>query len=106
MAEADSSKRNEALFRAANEEIARARNELGVFDGKTPFLCECEDATCRTIVPLNVDEYDEVRADSARFVVVPGHGISTGEVVADRGDYAIVERQMDVQGHHHRGRAA
>ena len=60
MATGDWSARNEAVFRAANEEIARARNELGLFDGKTPFLCECDDAECRTVVPLAVDEYDEV----------------------------------------------
>ena len=106
MASAGWNSRNEALFRAANEEIARARNELGLLDGKTPFLCECDDAACRTVVQLAVDEYDEVRADAARFVVVPGHGIASGQLVADREGYALVEAPPDVQAHHERGRAA
>jgi hypothetical protein len=65
--------RNERLFREANDKIAVRRDELGALDGLTPFLCECEEERCTSIVHLTTREYSQVRAAPYTFVIVPGH---------------------------------
>jgi hypothetical protein len=65
--------RNEAVFRDANERIAERREALAAVEGRTPFLCECEDERCTEVVLLTRVEYERVRAEATRFVVVPGH---------------------------------
>ena len=65
--------RNEAVFRAANDRIAERRAALPAVDGRTPFLCECEDERCTELVLLTSEEYELVRADAVRFVVACGH---------------------------------
>jgi hypothetical protein len=66
--------RNEVMFRAINERI---RELAGRFE-QTPdeslgFVCECADETCVERLNLTMQQYDDVRAIPARFVVVPGH---------------------------------
>lgn len=65
--------RNEAVFREANERIARRRESLPALEGRTPFLCECEDEACTELVLLTLGDYERIREDATRFVVVPGH---------------------------------
>lgn len=65
--------RNEAVFRDANEQIARKRGELEAVVGRTPFLCECDDERCTEVVRLTADEYELVRADGRQFLVAAGH---------------------------------
>ena len=86
--------RNDATFRAANERINAA---AGAYDMETsvPFLCECADPTCVEIVGLELDQYEEIRADSRHFLNVPGHQRSAqgaAVVVAERDGYVIVEK--------------
>ena len=83
---------NETIFRAGNESIAK------VVDGKlekTPFLCECGEATCFARVVLTPAEYEAVRAHPARFFVVTGHeDLTAGEaVVEEYPRYTLVEKQ-------------
>ena len=42
---------NNAVFREANERIQGAAEAYGL-DGFLPFLCECPDPTCTTIVEM------------------------------------------------------
>ncbi len=86
--------RIQATFRAANERIGAA---AGVYDVRTPvpFICECADPTCSEVVRLELDQYEEIRSDSRRFLNVPGHqtaaqGVSV--VVEERNGYVIVEK--------------
>ena len=86
--------RNQATFRAANERIGAA---AGVYDVATPvpFICECADPTCTEVVLLELDQYEEIRSDSRRFLNVSGHqtaaqGVSV--VVEERNGYVIVEK--------------
>jgi hypothetical protein len=85
--------RNEAAFRAANERIAEtARETLGIRD-LVPFLCECDDTACFTLVQLDLDEYVHVRGNPRWFFVLSGH--SDGEssaVVEEHGRWQIVEK--------------
>ncbi len=84
--------RNEAIFRDANEEIAAAHARLPSLDGRAPFFCECSDAGCREIVRLRRDEYEAVRANPAAFVLARGHPDDSGRILAEREDYAVVEK--------------
>jgi hypothetical protein len=82
---------NESVFRAVNERI----EELGQgFDaGETEFVCECADPACTARVPVPLDAYEAIRADPGRFLVVAGHQRADAErVVADHGDYLVVEK--------------
>jgi hypothetical protein len=86
--------RNQATFRAANERTGAA---AGVYDLATPvpFICECADPTCTEVVGLELDQYEEIRSDSRRFLNAPGHqtaaqGVSV--VVEERNGYVIVEK--------------
>jgi hypothetical protein len=75
----------------ANRHIRRTQEELGLADGdKLPFLCECDDPACRTLVRLTSREYDAARAVGDRWIVSPGHPFR-GRVVVDGDGYAVVE---------------
>jgi hypothetical protein len=85
---------NQAIFRAANERIHAA---AGVYDVsmRVPFICECADPTCSEVVPLELREYQEIRADPRHFFNVPGHeAASQGAaiVVEERSGYVIAEK--------------
>jgi hypothetical protein len=86
--------RNNATFRDANEHIGAAAGAYGI-DSPVPFICECADARCSEIVRLTLEQYEEVRADSRRFLNVPGHqDVADGaaEIFAERSGYVIVEK--------------
>ena len=83
--------RTEAVFRDVNERIAESAER---FDADTTeFVCECADANCAHRLEATLDEYEEVRADGATFLVAPGHAQTDIErVVADRGRFHVVEK--------------
>ena len=82
---------NEAVFRDVNERIER-----GHWPGEerpAAFRCECASLRCNTLVELSIAAYEHVRADSRRFLLVPGHEIVGVEVVVERHDgYVVVEK--------------
>ncbi|HYG97079.1 MAG TPA: hypothetical protein VD741_08215, partial [Solirubrobacterales bacterium] len=39
------------------------------------FVCECGYLGCTTTVELGIAEYEEVRTDFNRFLLIPGHEI-------------------------------
>ena len=65
--------RNEVMFRAINERIRELARRFNVENDPVTFVCECADETCVEKVVLTLEQYDEMRALPARFVVVPGH---------------------------------
>jgi hypothetical protein len=83
-----SAARTDVLFRRANEDLLAFGADLLADDDPEghewplPFLCECPDRACTRIVRLTAAEFEEVREQPARFVVLPEH----------EGDDAIVER--------------
>lgn len=86
--------KNNAIFREANERISAAAGSYGV-DMPVPFICECSDPGCSGVVRINLEQYEEIRADSRHFLNIPGHeAAAEGEavVVAKRDDYLIVEK--------------
>ena len=82
---------NESTFREANEDLAKSRARLGL-DGRTPFLCECQEETCTTLLSLTEDEYRQVRAKPNRFVLAPGHPYTLGVPVLSNSRYVLVEK--------------
>jgi hypothetical protein len=84
---------NEILFRQVNEgveEIAsRHRDGEHVYD----FYCECANADCTMHVHLVLGEYERVRADPRRFVVLPGHALPEIERVVEEHDgWWVIEK--------------
>lgn len=83
---------NESFFREVNERI----DDVGPTpeNGLTLFVCECGDPGCSERISMSHQEYEEVRSNSARFVVRPGHvipDVETVVVVTDR--YTVVEKR-------------
>jgi hypothetical protein len=83
--------RTEALFRDVNERIAESAER---FDAEsTQFVCECADPGCAHRLEATLDEYEEVRADGATFMLAPGHEHTDIErVVARRSRFNVVEK--------------
>jgi hypothetical protein len=82
---------NEALFRDANESVRAVQEDLGMPEGRMPFICECEDPECRSIVRMTQAAYEEMRQNALRFVISPGHP-SMGETMESHADYSVVEK--------------
>ncbi len=96
---------NEAIFRQHNENVAKglaALDDLAAFEGDAApdtnelslnFYCECSDENCRLRIPVKLDEYLKIHHNRARFVVVPGHEVSSLEkVVIKSPKYFVVEK--------------
>jgi hypothetical protein len=87
--------KNNLIFREANEKI-RARADDAPL-ASVPFLCECPDPECTTIVRLTLPEYQAVRADPAHFFTATGHEHAetpVGRVVSRKDAYVIVEKDI------------
>lgn len=82
----------QALFREVNEHIAEvggAWSETGV----RLFICECSDPACAEALEITPAEYEQVRADGARFVVLAGHQLPEVErVVEGNNRFLVVEK--------------
>ena len=83
---------NEARFRQANEQIHEKVLELGAEGGRAPYLCECEDERCTTIVLLTSKEYDAVRSSPRRFLLAPDHQSPQDRVVAEHDGFTVVDK--------------
>ena len=78
--------RTEALFRDVNERIAESAQRFEA--DSTQFVCECADPNCTHRLEASLDEYEEVRADGATFMLAPGHAHDDIErVLEDRGRF-------------------
>jgi hypothetical protein len=83
--------RTEALFRDVNERIAESAQRFEA--DSTQFVCECADPNCTHRLEATLDEYEEVRADGATFMLAPGHEDEDIErLVANRGRFDVVEK--------------
>ena len=85
--------RNEALFREVNERIREINAEMAG-DEMSDFLCECGDDECTQAIVLAPHEYEAVRANPKRFVIVPGHEIPDVErVISVNERFMVVEKE-------------
>jgi hypothetical protein len=83
---------NESIFRDANERVEQQLGELTLEEGRSPFLCECEEIGCRAMIRLTREEYEGVRSRPNRFVVVPGHPFTEAQVVEEGDRFLVIEK--------------
>jgi hypothetical protein len=63
-------------------------------DEEVPFLCECGDSTCASVMEITPEEYVEAHAQPTRFTVLPSHVAGEVEwIVATHPGYWIVEKR-------------
>jgi transcription initiation factor TFIID subunit TAF12 len=83
--------RTEALFRDVNERIAESAERFDA--SSTQFVCECADPDCTHRLEATLNEYEQVRADGATFMLAPGHEQDDIErVVERRHGFNVVEK--------------
>jgi len=84
---------NEAIFRLFNEEVGTLTKTFTVAAETMTVVCECGVRSCASRFQISPEKYASVRADSALFVLRPGHDIPEAEtVVEQREDYWIVRK--------------
>lgn len=89
--------KNENAFRRLNESLEGSVNRRRSDEDLGGLVCECGDGECEAIVRLPVADYEEIRADSRLFFVVPGHEAPEAEDVVRRKDgYFVVRKHVDV----------
>lgn len=81
----------EALFREVNENIAALCGEWSTTE-TCVFVCECSRTDCAEAVEMRLDEYEQVRRDGARFLLLAGHELPEDLVIDQRGRYLITEK--------------
>jgi hypothetical protein len=73
--------------RRVNEAIERGEGK----DGPLVFVCECGYIGCSSTLELEIAEYEEVRTNFDRFLVIPGHEIPEVDRVVERhSEYLVV----------------
>jgi hypothetical protein len=88
--------KNEACFREINERLEAGLRQVRDTPDRLQFICECGDRECESSVALSFEEYEAVRSDSRRFLVVPGHVFPETERVIEANErYEVVEKFGD-----------
>lgn len=88
----DEAARSQALFREVNEHIAKLTG-LASDTGYSLFICECSDTSCAESLEMRPEEYEAVRSNGTRFLLVPGHQLDGIERVVDgNGRFLVVEK--------------
>lgn len=83
---------NESVFREINEGIERGQWP-GEEESPVSFRCECARLGCSDLIELSIREYERVRSNPRRFIVLPGHERLEVEIVVERrADYFVVEK--------------
>jgi formiminotetrahydrofolate cyclodeaminase len=83
--------RNQALFRAINDELKTQGGSGST--GALTIACECADVECVGTLEIDFDRYEQVRREATRFIVLRGHVYSDIEhVVAEDGGFVVVEK--------------
>jgi hypothetical protein len=87
--------KNEALFRRVNDEVEGLERQLAELTDETfHIVCECGDLDCHQRIVVPLPEYERVRADSALFLVVPGHDLPRAETVVETtASYVVVRKR-------------
>jgi hypothetical protein len=88
---------NEAVFREINEGIERGQWP-GEEDAPISFRCECARLGCNELVELTIRQYEDVRSDPRRFIVLPGHERLDVEIVVERHHGYLIVQKLDRAG--------
>lgn len=83
--------RNEVFFRDANEELISTSHAQE--QPLASFVCECSDRSCSELIRLSLADYEEVRSNSAFFIIKTGHAVEDiEEIVKQTPAYEVVEK--------------
>jgi hypothetical protein len=89
--------RNQAMYRQVNERIEELNEAFGEMSGEFVVVCECGDPMCAEQIALSREAYERTRANSAQFILKPGHQAADIEdLIAREADYVIVEKHEGV----------
>ena len=87
---------NEALYRLVNERIQALSAGVITRTGEFGILCECATLGCKTQIMITPAVYEQVRAESDQFIVLPGHQLDDIEtVVANHGTFIVIAKTPD-----------
>jgi len=88
--------RNEALFREVNErieELSPDSADESEQEASIEFVCECSRADCTELIEMTLRQYESVRSDPRRFLVVPGHEhTDTARVLERDSGFSVIEK--------------
>jgi hypothetical protein len=91
--------RNEALFREVNERIAELETGLTGYAQDdsllVDFVCECPNEDCGDTLEVTCAQYEAVRSNPKRFLVVPGHEDAEVARVVERHAHFMVVEKLD-----------
>ena len=86
--------KNEAVAREINEQIEDT-NESRPPSSFMHIVCECGYSTCDLFIAVTKDEYERVRNDPRRFLVVGEHVIvDVEEIVVESDRFTIVAKRQ------------
>ncbi len=83
------------MFREVNERLRSVNEAFGEFTGRMDVVCECGNAACAERIQMSVAEYEAVRAEPDRFVVIPGHADPSDveEVVLHAAEWEVIRKR-------------
>jgi hypothetical protein len=89
--------RNEALFREVNERVQELATSLSAYGDDpsvlTGFVCECSRNDCTELLHVTYAQYEVVRDNPKRFLVLPNHEDTEVDRVVERhGSFFVVEK--------------
>lgn len=86
---------NEVVFREVNERMESLQHVFAAVQHQPlNIVCECDRIDCAELISVDPGVYEETRADSALFFVLPGHEDDSVEDVVDTGGgYLIVRKR-------------
>lgn len=85
---------NEVLFREVNEGVEEIASRHADDGHLYEFYCECANADCTMHVHVTLREYERVRTDARRFLVLPEHSLPEIEHVVERHDgWWVIEKE-------------
>ena len=85
--------RNQALFRALNENLKSLNEAFASLTETFAIACECADRNCIQMIEIAPDAYLAVRADPRHFAVASGHVEPGVEVIVrESTGYVVVEK--------------
>lgn len=96
---------NEAVFRNANEKIAKGLEKLEKMaiknnytnlttdDLELQFLCECSDENCTERIKMKSKKYIRLHEDRKQFIVKPEHqALDIEEIEEKKPSYTLVKK--------------
>jgi len=89
---------NEIFFRDVNEQLA-VEEQVSSPVELLELVCECTDRGCVKVFTMPLAEYEWLRQDPHRFVVLPGHEAPAVEDVVERhAGFVVVEKHVEAHG--------